>query len=432
MDVHNLIPSMDNTHYYISRISDFLQENPDGLTISEISNGLSMSRNTIGKYIEMMFLSGIVDVRTVGKAKIFFLSKRIPVTTLLNYLSPAVIQTDDRYLIQNANLSAADFLETDLSHLKGRNILDLLTIQGLKQDLKVRILSPDRPPVFASELELIRSEKKRFVWLTVADVVMYDGAGGHYFVIEDVHDWKEAEESKRRYYALFHALAAETDERVFVMTPELVFTYVNPRFGQAFDRDPQSFIGESRLDICDKHAKPLIQEAARYVCSKGEPYRTLFSIQERDQVRWFDERLFPILDTKGEVREIIGFSRDITGFQEGGSAPVLLTSLMDLLHEAVITTTPAGKVLSWNRGAELMTGYPRDELIGSTALSIITPDLNAGRDVVHETCYGEEIRDLKAVIRARGGRKKRVLLSTSRLSFQDNIVSGVCIVIREH
>ncbi|HPP77208.1 PAS domain-containing protein, partial [Methanospirillum sp.] len=299
MDVHNLIPSMDNTHYYISRISDFLQENPDGLTISEISNGLSMSRNTIGKYIEMMFLSGIVDVRTVGKAKIFFLSKRIPVTTLLNYLSPAVIQTDDRYLIQNANLSAADFLETDLSHLKGRNILDLLTIQGLKQDLKVRILSPDRPPVFASELELIRSEKKRFVWLTVADVVMYDGAGGHYFVIEDVHDWKEAEESKRRYYALFHALAAETDERVFVMTPELVFTYVNPRFGQAFDRDPQSFIGENRLNICDKHAKPLIQEAARYVCSRGEPYRTLFSIQERDQVRWFDERLFPVSDTKG-------------------------------------------------------------------------------------------------------------------------------------
>lgn len=62
---------MDNTHYYISRIADFLRENRDGMTISEISTGLSMSRNTIGKYIEMMFLSGMVDVRTVGKAKIF-------------------------------------------------------------------------------------------------------------------------------------------------------------------------------------------------------------------------------------------------------------------------------------------------------------------------------------------------------------------------
>jgi len=423
---------MDNTHYYISRITEHLRENRGGLTISEISAGLSMSRNTISKYIEMMFLSGIVDVRSVGKAKIFSLSKRIPITTLLNYISSAVIQTDDSYVIRNANLSAADFLEMELNQLAGRNVLDLLTIQGLKQDIRTWIISSDRPMVFASDVELIRSERKRLIWLTVADVVMYDGTKGHFLVIEDVNDWKEAEESKNRYYKLFHALADETDERIFVMTPELMFTYVNPRYGVAHHRDPQSMIGENRLNFCDTHARHLISDAAGYVHTKGEPYRIIFPLQERDTVRLFDERLFPISDNSGEIREIIGFSRDITGFQEGGSAPVLLASLMDMLHEAVITTTPAGKVLSWNRGAELMTGYPRDELIGSTALSIITPELNAGRDLVQETCTCDEIRDLKAIIRARGGRKKRVFISTSRVSIQGGIVSGVCIVIREH
>ncbi len=423
---------MDNSQYYISRITDILRVNRDGMTISEISHVLSLSRNTVGKYIEMMVLCGIVDVRTVGKAKVFFLSKRLPVTSLLDYLSLAIIQTDERYRIQSANLSAAEFLVTEQSHLVGRNILDLLTMQGLKQEIKTKILASERPIIFTTELELAISEHKRYVWLTIADVVQYDGSHGHYFIIEDVHDWREAEESKQRYHALFHALAAETDERIFVMTPEMIFTYVNPRFGQAFNREPDSFIGENRLDICDKHTLPLIQEAARYVCSRGEPYRTIFSIQERDQVRWFDERLFPISNNCGEVREIIGFSRDITGFQEGGSAQVLLASLMDLLHEGVITTTPAGRVLSWNHGAELITGYPRDELIGSFAQLIITPELNADRDLVQETCNGAEIKDLKVIIRAKGGRKKRVFVSTSRLSIQGNIVSGVCIVIREH
>mgnify|MGYP001359283700 CR=1 FL=1 len=149
---------MDNTHYYISRITEHLRENRGGLTISEISAGLSMSRNTISKYIEMMFLSGIVDVRSVGKAKIFSLSKRIPITTLLNYISSAVIQTDDSYVIRNANLSAADFLEMELNQLAGRNVLDLLTIQGLKQDIRTWIISSDRPMVFASDVELIRSD----------------------------------------------------------------------------------------------------------------------------------------------------------------------------------------------------------------------------------------------------------------------------------
>lgn len=422
---------MDNTHYYISRITGILRNNQTGMTISDIASNLSMSRNTIGKYIEMMYLSGMVDIRAAGKAKIFSLSKRIPITTLLNYLSPAVIQTDDSYRVQNANISAAEFLETDLQQLTGRNIMDLLTIQGLKQEMRVRVLSPERPVVFATDIELTRTDRKRLIWMTVADVVMYDGQKGHFFVIEDVNEWKEAEESKTRYHTLFHALADETDERIFVMTPELVFTYVNPRFGTAFNREPESMIGENRANFCDNHARPLIRDAVAYVSLKAEPYRTIFPIQERDETRWFDERLFPITDTKGDVREIIGFSRDITGFQEGGSAPVLLASLMDLLHEAVITTTPAGKVLSWNRGAELMTGYPRDELIGSSALSIITPDLNGGRDIVQETYTGEEIRDLKAIIRARGGRKKRVYLSTAKLSIHGGIVSGICIVIRE-
>jgi PAS domain S-box-containing protein len=423
---------MDNNHYYISRIAEILRTNPGGMTISEISNGLSMSRNTIGKYVELMFQSGMVDVRSVGKAKIFFLATKIPIHSLFSYLSIAIIQTDERYHIQNANVSATDFLESNEEQLIGRNVLDLLTMQGLKQEIRSKIISTDRQVVFTSDIELIKSEQKQLIWLTVADVVMFNGTGGHVFVIEDVNEWKEAEECKKRYYSLFHALAAGTDERIFVMTPELVFTYVNPMYASMYLKEPESLIGENRSIVSDKHTLPLIKDAVGYVCARGEPYRTIYSIQERDDIRWFDERLFPIQDNKGDICEVIGISRDITGFQEGGSAPVLLSSLIDLLHEAVITTTPAGKVLSWNKGAELMTGYPRNELLGSSALIIITPELNGERDLIHETVSGEEIKDLKAVIRARGGRKKRVFISTSKLSIQGGIISGVCIVIREH
>lgn len=423
---------MDNAHYYLSRITGILRANPEGMTISEISTGLSMSRNTIGKYIELMSQSGMVDVRSVGKAKIYFLANKVPVNSLFSYLSDAIIQTDERYLIKNANVSAADFLESKQEQLFGRNILDLLTMQGLKQELRSKITSPDRPVVFTADIELIKSERKRLIWLTIAEVVLFNGSGGHVFIIEDVNDWKEAEECKNRYYSLFHALASETEERVFVMNPDLMLTYVNPKYAEIHGDESLNPVGKNRALFCDPHSLPLIKDAVEYVCTKGEPYRTIFSMQERNDLHWFDERLFPIPDNKGEIREVIGVSRDITGFQEGGSASVLLPVLMDMLREAVITTTPSGKVLSWNKGAEIMTGYPRDELIGSFAHSIITPELNADRDLVQETVSGEEISDLRAIIRARGGRKKKVFISTSRISIQGGIVSGVCIVIREH
>ncbi|MDD1723802.1 MAG: PAS domain S-box protein [Methanospirillum sp.] len=422
---------MDNYLYYISRIRQFLHDNHEGVTLSEIAGGLSMSRNTAGKYLELLYISGVVDFRNAGKAKLYYLSSKIPVTHLLSYITTSVIQTDGSYQIRDANTSATELLDSDEGTLIGRNILDLLSMQGLKPEIRSKILSSDRSAAYVSELELMRSGSRRLYWMTIVDVVLYDGGMGHIFFFEDIHEWKEAEEEKNRYRTMFHALAEETDERVFVMTPDLVFSFVNAGYGSALGRDPGSLTGEKRAEFYDARSRQLMVDAAEYVSAKGKPYRSLIPVEVHDSVRWFEERLFPVENISGEVKEIIGISRDITGFQEGGSATVLLSVLMDLLHEAVITSTPAGTVLSWNRGAELMTGYPRDELVGSSVLSIITPELNGERNIVEETVSGADIRELKAVIWARGGRKKRVLISTSRLSVQGGIISGICIVIRE-
>lgn len=423
---------MDNYQYYISRLVEILQDNHRGMTISELASGLGMSRNTIGKYLEIMYLSGMVDTRSVGKAKLYFLSSRIPVTRLLSYITTSVIQTDDQYRIRSINISAADLLGSFEEELVGRNILDLLSMQGLKADVRSRILNTDRQNAFTADIELNRGEGRRLFWMTIADVVMYDGAMGHVFLFEDVHEWKEAEELKNRYKTIFCALANEYEGMVFILNSDLVFTYVNPYYGKIAGKDPASLVGDTFSAYADTRTHLHMKSAVGHVISKGEPFRSIMQVQKQTDLHWFDERLFPVMNNNGEVKEVLGVVRDITGFQEGGSAPVLLKVLSEFLHEAVITTTPNGTVISWNRGAELMTGYPADELVGGSALTIITPDLNEGRDLIRETVSGEDIRDLKAIIRARGGRKKKVFLSTSRLSVQGDIVSGVAIVIREH
>ena len=423
---------MDNNPYYISRITRILQDNPQGMTVSDIADELSMSRNTIGKYVEIMYISGTVEIRIIGKAKLYHLSSRIPVTKLLSMLSLSVIQTDNRYLISDVNLCAAELLVSSERELIRRNIIDLLTMQGLKAEIRSRILSPDRPSALSLEIELNQKDSTRLYWLTVIGVILNDGNPGHIFFIEDVHDWKVAEEKSRKYESLFKYLAGEIDDAVFIFSQDLIFSYVNPSYARFLGKDPDQLIGEYRGNFLDNRSVSHVRGAASYVASKDEPYRSIVHIRNGNDLRWYDERLFPIISNCGDVIEILGVSRDISGFQEGGSAKILLSSILDLIHEAVITTTPIGRILSWNHGAELMTGYPADELVGSMAHTIITPELNDGRDIIMETVDGNEIIGIKAVIRARGGRKKRVFLSASQLSVQGGIVSGVCIVIREH
>ena len=68
----------------ISKIKKLLKHHPKGLTISETSSRLKMNRNSAAKYLEVLLISGQVESRSFGTAKVFFLSHRIPISAMLS------------------------------------------------------------------------------------------------------------------------------------------------------------------------------------------------------------------------------------------------------------------------------------------------------------------------------------------------------------
>ncbi len=422
---------MDNHQYYISRIGEVLRDRPRGITVSELAILLDMSRNTIGKYLELMFLSGVVDIRNIGKAKIYYLSQKVPITSLISYLPDAIIQTDNRYRIQMANLTAAEMFGGGHEGLIGRNFLDILALQGMKSEIKGRILSPERPLASTFELEILIDDLPAVIWMTIADIVLHDGENGMIFILEDVTEWKRAEEERHYYQQLTRFLLEDNENRVYLMSPDERLKLVTESYAAIFSRQPEDLIGRIRSDLYPQRSARLLQEAASIATETGSPHRALIEVEEKGQAKWYDDRYYPVEDRSGKVTGIFAISRDITGFQNGGTAMALVRVLLPMLSEAVITTNPAGSVLSWNRGAEQMTGYPADELVGSSVYSIIPPDINNEYDVVRETITGEGVIDKKGLIRAKGGRKKRVFISSSKVHDQTGQLTGICLVCRE-
>jgi PAS domain S-box-containing protein len=422
---------MDNYEYYISRIKKLLTENQQGITISDIALVLNMSRNTVGKYLELMYVSGIVDVRAIGKAKSYYLSPRVPVTQIFNYLKDAIIQTDDRYRIVHVNLTALDLLGSDEDNLTGRNLLDLLSIQGLTGDMRTHVIQPDREVAFSTEIEMHIDGNVRHLWMTVADMVMYDGEYGHTFIFEDISEWKAAEEGRRMYEFLFTTLANESWERVCLFSPDLTVRYGNHQFATADGRSSEELKGAAMLESYDKQTAQAIRDATTYVIESQNSLRFIFQVIEHDSPLWLDTRLYPVPGDSGYVKTILGIFRDVTGLQEGGSASALLSILLNTMSEGVLTVTAGGTILSWNRGAENITGYPAEELLGGTAHTIIPPELNSGQDVINDAVRGMTVCDLRMIIRAKGGRKKKVILSSAVVPDHTGEVSLVVLVWRE-
>lgn len=73
------------------QIKNLLKEHPQGLIITDIVKKVKINRNTAGRYLENLLVSGQVEMRRFGMAKIYTLSQRVPLSALLSISSELVL-----------------------------------------------------------------------------------------------------------------------------------------------------------------------------------------------------------------------------------------------------------------------------------------------------------------------------------------------------
>ncbi|MDD1694687.1 MAG: PAS domain S-box protein [Methanoregula sp.] len=104
------------------RIRDLLKDNPKGLTIEEVSKKLSLNRATAAKYLNSLMISGQAELRELGRAKIYYLSQRLPLTNLLSLSSDLILVLDRDLFIQEVNEPLLSFFNLTKDDLKGKKI----------------------------------------------------------------------------------------------------------------------------------------------------------------------------------------------------------------------------------------------------------------------------------------------------------------------
>lgn len=104
------------------RIRELLKNNPKGLTIEEVSKKLTLNRATAAKYLNSMMLSGQAELRELGRAKIFYLSQRLPLTNLISLSSDLILILDRDLFIQEVNEPFLSFFNLAKDELKGKKI----------------------------------------------------------------------------------------------------------------------------------------------------------------------------------------------------------------------------------------------------------------------------------------------------------------------
>ena len=97
---------MESYQKELALIRTILKKNSKGMTVTDISREMDINRNSVAKYLDILLISGHAEMITFGPAKVFFPSRRIPLSAMLNFTLDYIILLDRdlKFLQMNDNL----------------------------------------------------------------------------------------------------------------------------------------------------------------------------------------------------------------------------------------------------------------------------------------------------------------------------------------
>ena len=239
--------------------------------------------------------------------------------------------------------------------------------------------------------------------MRVAPVLDAHGATTGYIAIKRDVTGKRALEAAQAYLA---SIVEHSEDAIIATTPagvidawnlgaEAVFGY---SAGEAMGKHVSMLMAPERLDDLAGFTGPQLQgmTVSQYqsLCLRKDGSRMQVSVTGS-----------PIKNSAGEVVAMSAILRDITQRHESEQARSLLASIVESSEDAISSLKLDGTIVNWNRGAEALLGYTREEAVGRNISILAMPGRAERYAEILETCArGETIDTFDAVLKGKDGR----------------------------
>ncbi len=193
------------------QIKNVLKENPQGLRITDIIKKVKINRNTAGRYLENMLVSGQVEMRRFGMAKIYTLSQRVPLSALLSISSELILQIDNSLRVIYANEPFLLLVGTDSKSLLGKNI-EYSPVATMFDDLFPQFIEKIKEGIAGNQWadDIILPTKDFIFFCRIAPTVFDDGRKGVSIIFEDITEKKLAEKALQNSEMQYRSLVETT------------------------------------------------------------------------------------------------------------------------------------------------------------------------------------------------------------------------------
>jgi len=198
----------------IGKIKELLKNEPRGLSIRQITDQLPANRNLVAKYLDMLLVSGQVEMRTVGMAKMYYLSHRVPISAMMDASSDLIVVLDENLRIIRVNDNFLAFSGSAREQIVGKQIdQDTLPLLAASTSLATA-RSAIKGKEITEDIVFNRSGAALHFHAKFIPTVFENGAPGLTVILEDTTDIWRAEQTLRAALREKEILLGDINQRI--------------------------------------------------------------------------------------------------------------------------------------------------------------------------------------------------------------------------
>ncbi|QLC49463.1 PAS domain S-box protein [Methanolobus zinderi] len=154
--------------------------------MTDIARELKISRNTTAKYLEILRISGHVDMDSIGTAKVYYLSHRIPVSTLLNFSSEYILVVNSYLQIIQVNRQFLDLLKMEKNDVVGEKADRILNSVSRDREIISKLHEAIMGKEQKEKLHFCRDDRECYFRARIIPSTFDNGEHGATLILEDV------------------------------------------------------------------------------------------------------------------------------------------------------------------------------------------------------------------------------------------------------
>lgn len=270
-------------------------------------------------------------------------------------------------------------------------------------------------------------------WLSISAVKNTQGKIAHHTAIfTDITARKDAEQALRTANQHLEMLVQSSPLAIYTRDTDGLITSWNPATEKLYGWKAAEVLGRPLPALPEsQHAESTRQ---RMQLLAGKSFVRHEVRRQRRDGSLIDVDVFvgALRDTAGNITGIISVVSDVTERKQAEVARAQLAAIVKSSHDAIVSRTFDGTIVSWNAGAERMFGYSASEAIGKP-ISFNTPPgrVRIFPKLTERILSGETLKPHETQRMTKDGRVVDVLSSVSPIKNDAGEIIGIASLFQD-